>query len=682
MSARRPFVLALLGAPAALALAQAAPPDEARSAWRYRRALELQAAPGQAYGALELPPELLARLGPELRDVRLAGADGRDVPYVVDRREPRASAETWSAVLVDTRQERRVSTAWTVDLGAPRRFARIDVDVDSHEFAKRVRVEGSDDGHDWRLLRAEAGLFEREWAGGRVRHTQVLLDAPAELRYLRLTADDTRSPPVAVTGLSVRAALALAEARWERPVPLRFTEAKDGWSHYRLEPSEPLPIEALALDAAEPAFARGVRLRELKSVNGKNEERLLGEATLYRLKLGEAELAGESLRLELGSVGTGELLLDVHDGDSPPLRGLQLTASGALTRLLFPLPAEPPSLYYGNSQTRAPLYDLGALRERLRFEPAPAAARLGSEVENPRYARPVPLAFAPGAGAPLDVTRWRQARALPVGAGDDVYTFSLAAEDLQHLLPDLADLRIVDQAERQVPYILEREAAQARVLLAIERDTARPEGARTSRYVLRTAAAGAAPALPLRSLELHVEQPFFSRPARLLPGAEEPGRRERERPLLETVLRRQAPSSGPLELALDGARRSALRLEIDEGDDQPLTLNRAEGVVRVPRVVFKAGNGVYRLLLGNDEARAPSYDLATLSRELLAWSAVSLEPGGLEPNPAYRRRAADYFRRAPPTLLLWGALLLAVVGLLYLTARVLRGTAPPAEPGG
>jgi hypothetical protein len=123
-----------------------------------------------------------------------------------------------------------------------------------------------------------------------------------------------------------------------------------------------------------------------------------------------------------------------------------------------------------------------------------------------------------------------------------------------------------------------------------------------------------------------------------------------------------------------------MTLEIDEGDNAPLTLAAAHAVVRVPRLVFKARAGQYRILLGGDGPVLPRYDLVTLRQELLAYSAVSVAPGGLQANAAFRRGIGDYFRKAPPTVLLWVTILAAIVALVALTIRAIDQTAPPERP--
>jgi hypothetical protein len=355
-----------------------------------------------------------------------------------------------------------------------------------------------------------------------------------------------------------------------------------------------------------------------------------------------------------------------------------------VARLIFVRPDGPLTLYYGNDATRAPLYDIQSLRWSLGLNPAFAPSALGPEAENPRFAPLPPLAFAPSAGAPLEVVRWRNERRFSVGPREDIYSLTLAPEDLARLRPDLGDLRVADAEDRQVPYVLEPSAQDARVHLRHEKDaTPARRGERTRaltrcRLWIADSSAGLL-RLPLRSLELAFTETFFSRPARVLAPSERGARREHEVELYSGTLARGAAQGAapaaeppPISLPLDGAARAELFLEIDEGDNAPLTITAAAAVVRVPRLSFKARPGEYRLLLGNAEAAAPRYDIAALAREVLAYSAVVVEAAARTENPAFRRRAGDYFQNAPPTVLLWGTLIVAVVGLVFLTARLLR----------
>jgi uncharacterized protein DUF3999/F5/8 type C domain-containing protein len=674
----------------AASVSSAADLDATRAAWRFRR--DVQVAPRDGFAELALPPELVAHAAPDLRDLRLVDQGGADVPYVVDRRGERVTARVHAGTLVDTRRDpigapddRTARASWTVDLGEPRTFDTLALEVPGADFAKHVRVEASADQASWRTVRDDAPIFSRAWQG-RVRHTAIVLDAPETARYLRLTTRDTsQSPAVELTGLTASWVRRAPGETWSRPAVVTPV-SRGRVSRYRVEVPPGLPLEMLTIDADDPAFARRVVLVEVVQEAGRTSERVASDGALYRVRLPEEDLAGEQRVLTLAQPPSGgALYLDVHDGDSPPLRGLRATASGTALRLVFAAAVVPVALYYGNDVTRAPVYDLAALSARLAATRDLAPAQVGPERPNAAFARPAPLALGGLRGAAVDPKRWRFVRALETPGRDDLYVTTLAPSDLGRLRPDLGDLRVVDDAARQVPYILEASAAEVPVPLEVEPLPA-VSGRAVSRYRLRAAAlrGGERPALPLHGLALDVPEPFFDRRVRVLV----PGEGKRRGTLADAAVQRQlrlfTDERPPVRLEWAPTFARELELEIDEGDNAPLTLAGVQGLVRVPRLTFPAGAGAYRLLLGNPEAERPRYDLASLRAEVLAFSAVPVVPQDAAPNGAYRRGAGDYLKDAPPTLVLWGALVLAVVGLGWLTARVLRhppaGSAPPPPP--
>jgi hypothetical protein len=649
--------------------------DEQRAAWSHARAVSV--AQAGAFASLTLPPELLARCRPDLADLRLVAADGRELPYVADRARPREVETRFAGRLLDVRRESKQWSAWTVELDPQRGFDTLLLTIPEADFAKSAKLEASDDRAAWRVLPADGGVFDRPWGGSRVHHTQLALRQPQRARYLRVTLDDTRSRPVNVTAVEATSARWLPEASWTRAATLRALAPGSGTSRYALEGVDGLPFETVTLDSTDAAFSRRARLLEITSRNGRRQESALGEAELYRVRVPDAALAAEALRLPVRAPSGGELVLELRDEDSPPLRGLRVTVGAAATRLLFAPEPGPLLLYYGNPLTRLARYDLESHRNRIAVAAPFAPAQLGPERPNPRFRAPVPLAFTPVRGAALEPQRWARQRAFTVAQREDLYSVTLEATDLGALRPDLADLRVADDQGRQVPFLVEADAATRRVELKLESERAR------SRHVVTMPRVDGEPAeLPASALELDVPGAFFSRPLRVLDpraqGRGEPGGRV----VAATTLARSGREEGakaPLEVSLDGRRYPELVLQLDEGDNAPLRIERARALVRVPRLVFKAAPGRYRVLLGNREAAPARYDIAELRHEFLTYSAVPIEPEPLAPNPSRRRAWSDYVNDAPPTLLLWGTLLLAVVALLVVTARVLQK--PPVPPG-
>lgn len=678
--------LAVLAWTGASCFGQSADLDEARSGWKFRRAVTLEspAEPG-GFVALALPPELMGAAQADLRDLRLVADDGHEVAFALDRVEAREVARRWAVRLVDTRAERRRRTVWIVDLGEPRQFDTVELRVDGSDFAKRVQLELSDDRAQWQTAVEDAGIFEREW-NGRVRHTTLALPEARTARYLRLTADDRQSAPITVSGATAMIARPLPGERWSRRVESPASELhadKDGTgatSCYNLDAVARLPFDRIEIEAGDAAFSRRATLRQERTVNQRPQVATLGSGTIYRVPAEEGTGRAANLRLDAWPPATGKLWLYVVNGDSPPLRNVRVTVSGVATRLLFASAeaAGPLTLYYGNPTTRMPIYDLQALQSRLGAQPRFASATAGPEKPNPRFRETPPMRFVAGDGATVETRQWKLTRRLTLPAREDIYTATLAAADLGGLQPDFGDLRIVNGKGRQVPFIIEPGVAEREVTFVFEpvpRPARRGEN-HVSRYRLAVNDdGGKATSLPLRELRLNFAEQFFSRPARLVVPGRDP--RHGERVLFSGRLARSGNERRPVRIALDGDRRSELFLEIEEGDNAPLTLLAAKAAVAAPRVVFKLkpSEGGYRLLLGNAKAAPPRYDIQSLRQELLAYSATPVRDGDIGPlevNTAYRRSAADYFQTAPPTLALWGVLLVAVAGLLALTVRLLK----------
>jgi len=194
-------------------------------------------------------------------------------------------------------------------------------------------------------------------------------------------------------------------------------------SRYRLELPPGLPVEQVQVRASELALVRPARLLELGVGSASADasgERELARDTLYRLVAAgappppthkrpalddshiDAQVQAEWMTLQLTQTPSGgALVLELDNGDSPPLSGLQVEVYGCGARLIFEYPAAAAgstdertwALYYGNQAARAPHYDLEALRERLTRLGPLRPARLAAEQKNPRYQPAQPLSF-------------------------------------------------------------------------------------------------------------------------------------------------------------------------------------------------------------------------------------------------------------------------------------------------
>lgn len=704
----RPLLTAaalLLAAAAAAGIARASDPPPAAGPPRLVTLFPRQApveAPAGRLARLVLPPEVLAACRSDLADLRIFDAAGREVPFLVDGLGPRderfqqirlfrppllaadrgrTDRETGPPVWRESYELEappapQPGAAWVLvaETAAPR-------------FVKRVTVTAAgSSGGDGPPI-AEGSLFR--------------LDAERQRTTLELPQLDAARLAVTLEGedggylapeLFFRAVRSLPE-RETAEVPMTALAApagrpagERGRTVVELERPRGLVPGALRLATATHAFSRRIEVWDEGPGAG---DRPLGREVLYRVP-GETTI--EDLEIPLEPAGGDRLRVVVDDGDSPPLAGLAFAAVVRSPALVFTLP-EPAAvagdgdgeatLRFGGGRAFRPRYDLAELAPTAPtrgtgaavwlelYDPSRlAAARLGEVEANPAYDPRPALAFAQRPGSEIDRGRfaWRRtltARPSPEG----LVRVRLDPADLAHARSDLADLRVVDGDSRQWAYLVESDAAETTVPLAV--DGPRRDG-RRSRYVLTPQV----PPVAAERLVIEPAEPFFDRAYELV------GSLDRDTAALrQGRLVRRPDDPRPVTIDLPRGRFDAFELRVEDGDDAPLTLDAAHARLALPELYFAAPAGEYALLLGDPDAAPPRYELERVRGVVLAVAAGEAETGELIGNPA-RGVFSGLGGRAGQQLLLWVVIAVAVVALTLLTLRLARKEEEPprAEP--
>lgn len=277
--------------------------------------------------------------------------------------------------------------------------------------------------------------------------------------------------------------------------------------------------------------------------------------------------------------------------------------------------------------------------------------------------------------AVLDPAAFTHRIALSVRASPDgVSRLRLTPEVLALARPDLGDVRIVDPASRQWPYILKTGAVQQLIDITL---APRRFARGTSRYEVLL------PAWPAQIDELliRVDREYLDRAYHLVgKPANDSGA---ERILASGRITRRVGEAAQAAIPAPSVRVSELALVIEDGDDAPLPLTRARAAFTVPDVLLVAPSGEYALLVGDPNATAPRYDLARAREAILGATAGVIETGPLGPSPSYRVAVPEGNEGGgAEQIALWGSLGLAVVvlaGLALKMARQEKGKPPSAE---
>jgi hypothetical protein len=632
---------------------------------------------------LELSNEVLTQVAADLSDLRLFDAQGSEVPYSLEAGLPELDGPEFSTLYSLTtisadrstaepeRGQTRYREVYTLQLDqtAPLEGRwQLRLEHAFTDFVRRIDVDAIEPGGTRVELLREASFFWLQ--SGRVyRRTFDLSSLPSRTIEVAIEGDG---------GSFITPRIELANSRVRRVVPREaplsiLRQSADGpWTELELERPRGLTVIGLRFTTSTPTFVRSVQV--LDRVAGSPDRRLDDARPIFRVP---AQPPAENLEIQVRPAMSDRLIVRILNQDSPPLADLTVTALAAKPALLFTLsPGASGSaagmLRFGGGRAAPRRYDLGSLQGVLLAAAGrvgPAEARLGPINENVDYSAGPLLAFASRPGAAIDGRSYSYLRRIQLTPSTEgLSRVGLSIEDAARCRADFADIRLVDGNSAQWAYLLDPNARQVWLPLALAEDEDADEA---TEYRLELPAQPAT----LDRLRLDFENEFFDRPYQLFVTPQAGP----ERIAAAGRLSRTEISREPLEIEFAATRATVLRLVVSDGNDRPLASPKAEGRFLLPDLYTVAPAGDYRMLMGFPDDRPPVYELAQASSTVLAARADAATLGEIIENPLFS--ASSRLRTGPGSqrALFWIALLAAVGVLAVMTLKTVRGEAGDAS---
>jgi uncharacterized protein DUF3999 len=630
-----------------------------------------------------------------LADLRIFDAQGREVPYVLTHA---SRVPEWVTAILLPQPVTKKTSGFEADLGATHNVDTLRVDGLPPPFLKRMQLEGSGDRQHWTSLAGEATLFDLPQEGLQ----QLSLSfAAGSFRYLRVTWDDTNSARLPLpTAVSARVALepAIPRRTVSAAAAIERRASEPGRSRYRIRlPAAGLPIVAVKLDVGPGHVYRTASINEARFADSYAAPVVLGRETLARVE--RYGMTAAALRIRITQPRETDLELVIDDGNNPPLdlKGVSIELA-ELPWIYFEAPPGPLTARYGRATAvTAPSYDLEAVRAGLKLGGVPEA-RWGEPVESPADA-PAAASRLPDTGAPIDATGFRYRRAISAPPAT-LTAVSLDPGVLAHSrgpANGFADVRIQDASGKQVPYLLERRDEPQTVTVTLEPAASKlaalqsQPGHARSIYQMTLPH----PGLPSPRLVLETSERVFERQVQVV--VERPADRRHRDEWFDVAASATWHHAVPeipapaVVMPLTIADATRLLVVIDEGDNRPLAITRAQLLLPSWRVRFfsppsqgsgesqrsTAGDGPAQslsLLYGHDQLPPPRYDLALLAPVVMGAEALEVQAG---PEPAAASSASPVL--VTPRMF-WIGLGVAVVVLLAVIARLVVGSSVAPSP--
>jgi hypothetical protein len=383
---------AALAAPAAGELTRRASSDF------HRRALvDGAVAPGEAY-AVALSTEAVAALkkGGELR---VFDTGGREIPSLVHAALSRGEVIDRPVSIFNRAFIEDGTQTLSVELEGrkPQPVNEFVFAITDEEYHARVRVEASQDGEEWQILRDGLHLIRHTVKKEKIAYRHDVLRVPtARFRFYRFTLRPTLPPerraekaeePLEITGVAVREVVRRGSALSVHAKPERYDDDRDDDTrhHYwKLDfRSENLGVDHVSFTIPAADFARNASLWEWSQERKRRTRRLATTVAFHYDDDVHTEFTGFSTDARV-------LVIMVEQGDDEPVAVTAAQASRPRQQVRFLGPGQvalPLALYFHPDESREPRYDL---ERRLREHEITSFTELalGPIEDNPGYATP------------------------------------------------------------------------------------------------------------------------------------------------------------------------------------------------------------------------------------------------------------------------------------------------------
>lgn len=632
--------------------------------------IEGDAPPERSYVRLPLSPEILSQVREDFSDIRVfigAGSYDASIPFTIDRAtgpSTRATPLVFEPVYALNPSEttsregtitRSVETFHLMLPHASNQSGTWVLDVRSSNGTNFVRQY---------IVRLSATYGGAEVARGAIyqfpegaRTTITLPNITNADFTLELSGEGLPLRPAFTIAEEGRGAIAPPTATV--PLAIESTRTEGTQTVYVVNCPEGFPMESFEIQTTTTAFVRNAQV----FVSDARGSRAEGSALLVRVP---NTAVSEGLLIPTTATGRS-VEIRVENRDSPPLEGVVIQARIRVPSLIFEYRTGS-ILRWGGGRARMPDFDVMNYAVES-FQSDGHAVQLGTARSNPHFDNTPLLASSMRAGAVIDTTRFTHEASLTVPESvDGIVRFDVPAEMWAVARRDLNDLRIVDQAGAQWPFLVGNDPEATTLPITVQAPTAHPTSAHVSVHNVLLPVENVVP----RVLRFTLPRQPVSRAVEVI-GTQRDGT---EIPLGSAFWQDSGTGSMSFEVWVNGERVRSLRLEIANGDEAPLALQSGTLEQDGHRLYVVATPGTYRVLVGSSESEPANYDLANFADTVLMLRVESATLGALTANGAYHEptwlEASGW-----ETVAASAALGLVVLLLFALTLRIVRTEAAP-----
>ncbi|WPU94916.1 DUF3999 family protein [Mucilaginibacter sabulilitoris] len=303
---------------------------------------------------ISLQPALVAKVKADLSDIRIADAKGNFIPYIPAGSLPQKDQKSFVVFnQVDAPLSSDTGTTFIVENKTGLVLDRLWIKLQNTAVQRKVNLVGSDDLKQWFAIQEDIPLQEAV-ANSEGTYMQSLAFPASSYRYLKILVNDKNKTPIKFLQAGVYTEYA-ASLNYIRILPVQLARVDSNKTTYvTIKLNDHYQVNKLHIDITSPKYFK--RDVEIYQINNK-EKQLLAETALNSAKATDLLLSAK----------TEELLLQINNGDNPPLTIKGVDAYQSDESLISYLDSkETYHLLAGDSSVQAPEYDLKFFADSIR----------------------------------------------------------------------------------------------------------------------------------------------------------------------------------------------------------------------------------------------------------------------------------------------------------------------------
>ncbi|PWK72495.1 uncharacterized protein DUF3999 [Mucilaginibacter oryzae] len=307
----------------------------------------LQKIDSTGFYRIALQPALVAKAKANLSDIRVADARGNFVPYIQAGSLPQKSQKSFLVFPeIANHAAADTGTTFTIENKTGLALNRLWIRLQNTAVKRKVSLLGSDDLSQWFAIQEDIPLQEAV-QNSEGTYLQSLFFPASNYRYLKILVNDKNKSPVRFLQAGVYTEYVSAAQAYTPVTPVKVVRADSNRATYvDIRLNDHYQVNRLHFNISAPKYyKRAVSVYQF--VNSGKE--LISEAELSSVKTPDLLIAAKS----------NHLLIEISNGDNPPLSIGEVTAFQSDEYLISYLEAKQHyQLLAGDSLAVAPEYDL------------------------------------------------------------------------------------------------------------------------------------------------------------------------------------------------------------------------------------------------------------------------------------------------------------------------------------